>query len=73
MFHGPPGMFTPNIILICSAVFAQRNQNEPHDRQTDRQTAQISVTTVCISCTRWSFFARTSANAETHYGYSAII
>jgi len=37
MFRGPPRVFTPNSILIRSAVFAQRSQAEPHDRQTDRQ------------------------------------
>jgi len=37
MFHGPgpPTVFTPNTILICSAIFAQRSRVEPCDRQTE--------------------------------------
>jgi len=51
---GPPGVFTPNSIWICSDVFAQWSWVEPHDRQTDGQTSHTSVIIGCIKCTQWS-------------------
>jgi len=34
LFLGPPRVFTPNIILICLAVIAQRSRVGPHAGQT---------------------------------------
>jgi len=43
MFLGPPWVFTPNKILIRSAVFAQWSRVKPRDRQTGGRTGTANI------------------------------
>jgi len=58
MSYGPPRVFTPNSILIRSAVFALWSPVEPRVKQTAWRTDPRTAVTIgwisCIACIRWS-------------------